>query len=1312
MIKKILIVFCLLINVLAANAQYATKHYIAPSPWQYWSDANEIIITTRETTPVTVTLKKSNGTLITTLSVVALSPVSYRFVGNPTTTQRNATNTVLTDRGLIVEATAAVSVNLRNIASDTPGTSVQNIKGNASLVSFGNEGIGLAFRLGYYRSSYVGISDGAPLYSVMAIEDATIISINQSSIGTLNAGQSRLFTAAMGSLLSANKPIVANTGAYGDTPQACGGSGEDGIVDQIAPVNMVGKQYIVVRGEGTAGTGVDYPEQSTIIASEDNTTVQIINYNNLGVQFSSNVYTLATAGSYITIFQGDAANAYSSSYINASKPITVYSGTADGCETDISTVLPIGGCAGSTDIATRKFVNYNNNNLSYFGYCILESATEPVFMNGSNLETLIGTSRIPIGTTGFYIIRFNNTNIGSPTNINITSNARLTTSIIQQGEGSSMSGFFSAFNDSPDPPKLVDPANPCSFLLSTTVGLEPYQWFLEGIPIPGAIAQTYTATQTGNYTVRGTQICGITAPSAPSYITVVPCSDLSIQKTVGSITGNQATFIITASNIGTVNETGGVIITDLLPSGYTFVSATATTSTYDNTTGMWYLNDLLVGASETLTINVTINATGNFINTVDIIGSYTDVDMTNNVAQAEARTSSMSMTKSAQQAIYYNIGEVINYTIALTNTGQSAINTITITDPNADTGSINPAVIPILNPGETVTITAAHTITAADATNGFVLNQAAASGLNTSALVINIVSDDPSTIAVADATKTTVTVAADLVTVKTNNQVIYTPGTSTTYTITITNNGPSTAQNVVVTDALPSGITVMNWTSNLGTSGTGALNETIPSIANGGSVIYTVTIAIPVSYTGALTNIATVSSDTTDPDTSCVQCTDTDNLCTPPSISTAGPIKKCDDTVADGFTEINLTQFNSTITQGNMNWQVLFYLSNAEVTAGNPISNPQAFTNTTAGNQTFIVEVINETGCKSYTTIQVLVEQNPTPVLSSNENICDDGTHRFDLTQYETAILNGQTGTSVTGYYTDRMSAELHTGALPDTTSHEINSNIAVFYIRVENTAGCYTISELTLNVFGVPEVNLPDQMILCRDEFGNIISELLDTGLSTSDYTFKWYNGTTVLPDTGSILLVADAGSYSVEITSQIGCSGSISTPTIVTISNGPDTFTAEVTTKYFSENAVIEAIATGTGEFVYWIDYGSEQQSGLFYNVPGGLHDVYVKDANGCGKILSVKLRVIDYPKFFTPNGDTFNDSWNIKGISDQPESIIYIFDRYGKLLTAIRPFGPGWDGTFNGQPLPSTDYWFKVLYTEDGIPQEFRSHFSLKR
>jgi gliding motility-associated-like protein len=92
---------------------------------------------------------------------------------------------------------------------------------------------------------------------------------------------------------------------------------------------------------------------------------------------------------------------------------------------------------------------------------------------------------------------------------------------------------------------------------------------------------------------------------------------------------------------------------------------------------------------------------------------------------------------------------------------------------------------------------------------------------------------------------------------------------------------------------------------------------------------------------------------------------------------------------------------------------------------------------------------------------------------------------------------------------------------------------------------------------------------------------------------------------------------------------------------------------------------------------------------------------------------VQVIDYPRYFTPNGDGFHETWNVTGLQNfDAITKIYIFDRYGKLLKQLSASGDGWDGTYNGQPLPSTDYWFTVDYPENGVMKQFKAHFSLKR
>lgn len=108
-----------------------------------------------------------------------------------------------------------------------------------------------------------------------------------------------------------------------------------------------------------------------------------------------------------------------------------------------------------------------------------------------------------------------------------------------------------------------------------------------------------------------------------------------------------------------------------------------------------------------------------------------------------------------------------------------------------------------------------------------------------------------------------------------------------------------------------------------------------------------------------------------------------------------------------------------------------------------------------------------------------------------------------------------------------------------------------------------------------------------------------------------------------------------------------------------------------------------------------------------------MFIPEQDQCAIPFSIEITATGYPKFFTPNGDGYNDYWNIPALNHQSDSKIHIFDRYGKLLAVIRPAGFGWDGTYNGHKMPSTDYWFVLYYRNRyDVQKEFKAHFSLKR
>ncbi|MDI1307453.1 MAG: T9SS type B sorting domain-containing protein, partial [bacterium] len=117
--------------------------------------------------------------------------------------------------------------------------------------------------------------------------------------------------------------------------------------------------------------------------------------------------------------------------------------------------------------------------------------------------------------------------------------------------------------------------------------------------------------------------------------------------------------------------------------------------------------------------------------------------------------------------------------------------------------------------------------------------------------------------------------------------------------------------------------------------------------------------------------------------------------------------------------------------------------------------------------------------------------------------------------------------------------------------------------------------------------------------------------------------------------------------------------------------------------------------------------QDSNQFSNIISGQYTIHVRDKNGCGTVTD-EVYLLMYPKFFTPNGDGYNDTWKIKFSDYELGITVKIFDRYGKFIKELFE-NASWDGMLNGHELPATDYWFVVTRASG---KEYRGHFSLKR
>ena len=412
---------------------------------------------------------------------------------------------------------------------------------------------------------------------------------------------------------------------------------------------------------------------------------------------------------------------------------------------------------------------------------------------------------------------------------------------------------------------------------------------------------------------------------------------------------------------------------------------------------------------------------------------------------------------------------------------------------------------------------------------------------------------------------------------------------------------------------------------------------------------------------------------------------------------------------SSGITNIALT---STVAGTTFSWTVI-QTGIFGASSGSGAMIAQTLT-TVGSNQGTVRYTITPTfnGC-SGAPITVNLTVNPTPEVfgSSASTICSGESPSITLFPSIAATTFAWTVSqmNVTG-------AQAGSGVVINDILTAVPNLGTVVYSVTPTANGCSgTPLRITVTVNPAPEPQINDG-IICVDQATNVAYQtyILDTQLSNATYNFVWYlDGVVINGAVNNTYEADESGTYSVLVTNTATGCISIMTNAIVTDSY-PGLTINTTQTLAFSDNATIEVTVTGGNAiFLYSLDNGPTQTSNIFTNVDPGSHTVSVTDSNGCTN-LSKPVNIIGYPTYFTPNGDGFHDTWNIVGLGASAK--VFIFDRYGKLVKQISPTGEGWDGTLNGEPLSSTDYWFTVDYTEDypsvGSNKVFKSHFSLKR
>lgn len=886
--------------------------------------------------------------------------------------------------------------------------------------------------------------------------------------------------------------------------------------------------------------------------------------------------------------------------------------------------------------------------------------------------------------------------------------------------------------------------------LSPTIDILNYQWFFNNNPINGATTNSFTPTSPGDYFVK---------------VTNSPCSE-TISNVIRIIANpnlqilNNATFcendsyIITSINASSSLNSSlsyqwykdGVIISGANSSTYTVNKFNQT----PNTTSQYYLETTEQGTCSNIsnTVSITINALPT-INTLPT--TLEQCDYINNTLDGIAETNLLQLynyftNNTAGLTLYFYSDSALTQIIA------NPTNYINSSSPFLQT-----IYVKVVNENVTPNCTS-------DATGSFILQinptsvsnypniPAVCPEINQNYGFINFDAQRilikntffPSSDVSISFHLNTSDASTGLNSLTNSSQISV--GTSTIYTRVVSNTTQSCEGigtfEVVVTQAPLQNIIsnesiclldsfLLNSKDNeaqLGQNSTVTVSY-FNTFDNAKDNVQVINKNIPLPLT---LGTRTIFARLFDTQTGCLSIVNFSITVFPnPIIFQPSPIRHCGDVTAT----FNLNSRIGQITNGNTNYQVTFYANNADVLSNNPIVTPNNYVSSTS---TIICKIFDPTNnsCESFTTLNLIVlslpgsNTNPTPIELCN----DSGFEYFDLTSRELQMAGSTPINNINfRYYTELPDALVNANTNRITVpSNFLNTtiNYQKIYVRLnsktnidsETGIACFKILELELYVRPYPANNLLNEpYTICVDQLNNITYPVeIKTQLNSTDYSFQWYNGhdavagNEIIGETGTSYTTSTVGQYSVVVTNisnAANCASTFNFSTQNSIIPNTVTINPSELIAFEIDNTITANVTPASNDYLYSINGTYFQESNVFTNVEAGEYTLTVINKFGCG-VLTDSFTVLDYPKYFTPNGDGHNDTWNIKGSNAIDSAIIRIFDRYGKLIKQIDPNGLGWDGTFNKELLPSTDYWFTIEYTKDNITKEFKGHFSLIR
>lgn len=405
----------------------------------------------------------------------------------------------------------------------------------------------------------------------------------------------------------------------------------------------------------------------------------------------------------------------------------------------------------------------------------------------------------------------------------------------------------------------------------------------------------------------------------------------------------------------------------------------------------------------------------------------------------------------------------------------------------------------------------------------------------------------------------------------------------------------------------------------------------------------------------------------------------------------------CDDDL-DGMAVFNLSKLNALVTNNNNSYgQVLYFesLTNAQQFAVN-LAIPNSTTYLSVP-KTIYAAVQTNFGCVTAVAISLGFSTASVPQNLSYAS-CDldgtlDGFFGFTLANIDTLLLNGLPAGLAVSYYSTLADAQAGQNALPALFTNTIVDAQNIF-AKITNGPDCFGISSIDLKVNRNQPANFTDSTLyLCP-------LQSIDLSVNPVFSSYAWTTGANT-----PLISISQANTYTITVTDANGCEARKS---FMVLDSSAPSITAVQIEQFQATGSDIQITVTGSGLYEYSLNGTDFQNSATFTNVSPNAYVLTVRDTHGCGKDTE-PIYVLDYPRFFTPNGDGFNDLWQIKNLEFVSKAQMRIFDRMGKLLQEQTEASAGWDGTFLGNPLPADDYWFSIQFDTF---KTLSGHFCLKR